>query len=132
MLYVLNSFLKSLLLFLSQTSTQVYKDLVSIASVGEGVIWIGLCDSSSLTFLSNLFYSPNDNDLQIVVVVFNTMESASGLTNPNNALCNYFKSNLTKSSNVWNWRQHLLPSVLEHLTNYQNFYNRRGHSSIIL
>ena len=60
------------------------------------------------------------------------MESASGLTNPNNALCNYFKSNLTKSSNVWNWRQHLLPLVLEHLTNYQNFYNRREHSSILV
>ena len=69
MLYVWNSFLKSLLLFLSQTSTQVYKDLVSIASVGEGVIWIGLCDSSSLTFLSNLFLQYKYNDLQIVVLV---------------------------------------------------------------
>ena len=92
MLYVLNSFLKSLLLFLSQTSTQVYKDLVSIASVGEGVIWIGLCDSSSLTFLSNLFYSTNDNSLHC--------QCSSCLFSANSVLVDHLTLNFSDSSGL--------------------------------
>ena len=68
------------------------KCLVSIANVEEGVIWTGLCDSSLLTFLSNLFYSTNDNSLHC--------QCSSCLFSANSVLVDHLTLNFSDSSGL--------------------------------